>query len=42
MRELVCEIITCGEMTIEDEFFIFSIVGDLRARTLKYSLNLER
>ena len=42
MRELVLEIIACGEMTIEDNFFIFSTVGDLGAKTLKYSLNLEK
>ena len=42
MRKLFCEIIARGEMTIEDEFFIFSKVGDLEARMLKYSLNLER
>ena len=34
--------IACGEITVEDEFCIFSIVGDLGARTLKYSLNLEK
>ena len=39
---MVCEIIAYGEMTVKDEFFIFSTVGDLGARTLKYSLNLER
>ena len=42
MRKLVCEIIAHGEITVEDEFFIFSTVGDLGARTLKYSLNLEK
>ena len=42
IRELVCEIIARGEIIVEDEFFIFSIVGDLGAMMLKYSLNLER
>ena len=38
MRELVCEIIAHREMTIEDEFFIFSTAGDLGARMLNIHL----
>ena len=42
MQELVYEIIACREMIIEDNHFIFSSMEDLGARTLKYSLNLEK
>ena len=36
MKELVCEIIAHGEMIVEDNLLIFSIIKDLKARTLKY------
>ena len=40
VRELVG--VACGEMIVEDNLFIFFTMGDLGARTLKHSLNLEK
>ena len=42
MRELVCEIIACGELIVDNNLFIFSTKGDLRARTSKYAFNLKK
>ena len=41
MKELVCEIVARGELIVEDNLFIFSTIGDLGVRTLKYAFNVK-
>ena len=42
MRDLISEIVARGDVTVEDNVFVFSTVGELEARTLKYTLTLEK